>query len=81
MAEPSSGIPEGTAADATAPVESEMRESGSLELEASISALAEELERAATLPVEALRARTVLLEGMLGRKQDVGGSRKKASNR
>uniref|UniRef100_A0A3Q2YEY1 Spectrin beta chain n=1 Tax=Hippocampus comes TaxID=109280 RepID=A0A3Q2YEY1_HIPCM len=81
VAEPSSGIPEGTAADATVPVESEMRESGSLELEASISALADEPERAATLPIEALRAQTVLLEGILGRKQDVGGSRKKASSR
>ncbi|XP_051941422.1 spectrin beta chain, erythrocytic isoform X2 [Hippocampus zosterae] len=81
VAEPSSGIPEGTAADATVPVESEMRESGSLEFEASISALADEPERAATLPIEALRSQTVLLEGILGRKQDVGGSRKKASSR
>ncbi|XP_077395251.1 spectrin beta chain, erythrocytic isoform X2 [Festucalex cinctus] len=80
-AEPSSGIPGGTAIDATAPVESEMRESGSLEMAASISALADEPERAATLPVEALRVQTVLLEGMLGRKQDVGGAKKKVSNR
>uniref|UniRef100_A0A8C4EU35 Spectrin beta chain n=1 Tax=Dicentrarchus labrax TaxID=13489 RepID=A0A8C4EU35_DICLA len=67
--EPSSGLPEGTAGDSTVPIESEMKESGSLELEA------------ATMPLEPLRAQTVLQEGMLGRKHDVEGSGKKASNR
>ncbi|XP_037096955.1 spectrin beta chain, erythrocytic isoform X1 [Syngnathus acus] len=71
VAEPSSGIPEGTA-----PAESQMRESGSLELEASISAVGEETERAATLP-----AQTVLLKGVLGRKQGAGGSGRKVSSR
>uniref|UniRef100_A0A7N6BG58 Spectrin beta chain n=1 Tax=Anabas testudineus TaxID=64144 RepID=A0A7N6BG58_ANATE len=65
--EPSSGLLEGTAGDTTVPIESEMRESGSLE--------------AATMPVEPLRAQTVLQEGMLSRKHDVEGSGKKASNR
>ncbi|XP_010776925.1 spectrin beta chain, non-erythrocytic 1-like [Notothenia coriiceps] len=57
-----------------------MRESGSLELDPSVSA-AMEPERAATMPLETLRAQTVLQEGMLGRKHDVDGSGKKASNR
>uniref|UniRef100_A0A673CRG9 Spectrin beta chain n=1 Tax=Sphaeramia orbicularis TaxID=375764 RepID=A0A673CRG9_9TELE len=80
--EPSSGLPEGTAGDSTVPVVSEMRESGSLELEPSISvATTKEPERAATMPTEPPRAQTVLQEGMLGRKHDVEGSGKKASNR
>ncbi|XP_033967814.1 spectrin beta chain, erythrocytic [Pseudochaenichthys georgianus] len=78
--EPSSGQLEETAGDSTVPIESEMRESGSLELDPSVSA-AMEPERAATMPLETLRAQTVLQEGMLGRKHDVGGSGKKASNR
>ncbi|XP_061553245.1 spectrin beta chain, erythrocytic isoform X2 [Phycodurus eques] len=68
--EPSSGIPE-----AASPAGSEMKGSGSPGLEASISAAAAEE------PPEAPRAWTVLQEGMLGRKHDVGGSGKKASNR
>uniref|UniRef100_A0A673CRK1 Spectrin beta chain n=1 Tax=Sphaeramia orbicularis TaxID=375764 RepID=A0A673CRK1_9TELE len=57
-------------------------ESGSLELEPSISvATTKEPERAATMPTEPPRAQTVLQEGMLGRKHDVEGSGKKASNR
>lgn len=80
--EPSTGLLEGTAGDSTLPIESEMRESGSLELESSVSALMpKEPERAATMPTEPLRAQTVLQEGMLGRKHDVEGSGKKASNR
>nr|XP_061798089.1 spectrin beta chain, erythrocytic-like [Nerophis lumbriciformis] len=71
-AEPSSGFPEVTAT-------SERRDSGSLE--PSVSLAAEGQRRAVTLPGEAVRAQTVLLEGLLGRKQDVGGSGKKASNR
>lgn len=59
-----------------------MRESGSLELEPSVSvAVLKESERAATMPVEPLRAQTVVQEGTLGRKHDVDGSGKKASNR
>uniref|UniRef100_A0A8C4ETZ6 Spectrin beta chain n=1 Tax=Dicentrarchus labrax TaxID=13489 RepID=A0A8C4ETZ6_DICLA len=80
--EPSSGLPEGTAGDSTVPIESEMKESGSLELEPSVSVvMPKEPERAATMPLEPLRAQTVLQEGMLGRKHDVEGSGKKASNR
>uniref|UniRef100_A0A7N6AV87 Spectrin beta chain n=1 Tax=Anabas testudineus TaxID=64144 RepID=A0A7N6AV87_ANATE len=80
--EPSSGLLEGTAGDTTVPIESEMRESGSLELEPSVSLVTpKEPERAATMPVEPLRAQTVLQEGMLSRKHDVEGSGKKASNR
>lgn len=59
-----------------------MKESGSLELEPSISVVTpKEPERAATMPVEPLRAPTVLQEGTLARKHDVEGSGKKASNR
>ncbi|XP_062253593.1 spectrin beta chain, erythrocytic isoform X2 [Platichthys flesus] len=80
--EPSSLVLEETADDATVPMVSEMRESGSLELESSVSAvMPREAERAATMPVEPLRGQTVLQEGLLGRKQDVEGSGKKASNR
>ncbi|KAL3049568.1 hypothetical protein OYC64_008924 [Pagothenia borchgrevinki] len=78
--EPSSGQLEETAGDSTVPIESDMRESGSLELDPSVSA-AMEPERAATMPLETLRAQTVLQEGMLGRKHDVDGSGKRASNR
>uniref|UniRef100_A0A8D3DJ88 Spectrin beta chain n=1 Tax=Scophthalmus maximus TaxID=52904 RepID=A0A8D3DJ88_SCOMX len=80
--EPSSCPPEGTAGDSTAPVVSEMRESGSLELESSVSFVTpREPERAATMPAEPLRAQAVLQEGTLGRKHDVEGSGKKASSR
>lgn len=59
-----------------------MRESGSLELEPSVSAvMPKEPERAATMPMEPLRGQTVLQEGMLGRKHDLESSGKKASNR
>ncbi|KAM7403418.1 hypothetical protein PAMA_004056 [Pampus argenteus] len=78
----SSGQLEGTAGDSTVLIVSEMRESGSLELESSISGVTpKEPERAATMPLEPLRAQTVLQEGMLGRKHDMEGSGKKASNR
>uniref|UniRef100_A0AAQ6ALL5 Spectrin beta chain n=1 Tax=Amphiprion ocellaris TaxID=80972 RepID=A0AAQ6ALL5_AMPOC len=80
--EPSSGLLEGTAGDSTVPIVSEIRESASLELEPSLSSVTpKEPERAATMPMEPLRAQTVLQEGMLGRKHDVEGSGKKASNR
>lgn len=63
------------------PLES-MRESQSLELEPSVSmATPAEAERAATMPAEAARAQLVLQEGLLGRKHDVEGSGKRASNR
>lgn len=80
---PSTSQLEGTAGDSTVPIESEMKESGSLELlDPSVSAASlKEPERAATLPTELLKAPAVLLEGMLGRKHDVEGSGKKASNR
>uniref|UniRef100_A0A672J569 Spectrin beta chain n=1 Tax=Salarias fasciatus TaxID=181472 RepID=A0A672J569_SALFA len=81
-AEPSSGLPEAAAGESTAPAVSEMRESASLDLEPSVSAvIPREPERAATMPLEPLRAQAVLQEGMLGRKLDVEGSGKKASNR
>lgn len=79
--EPSTGPLEGTAGDSTVPIESEMRESGSLELPSVSALMPKEPERAATMPTEPLRAQTVLQEGMLGRKHDVEGSGKKASNR
>ncbi|XP_054653191.1 spectrin beta chain, erythrocytic isoform X2 [Dunckerocampus dactyliophorus] len=63
--------------DATAPVESKMKESGSLELEASVP----EAHRAATMPGETTQGQAILQEGMLGRKHDLVGSGKKASNR
>lgn len=77
---------EGSAADSTLPIQSEMRESGSLELESALESTAppppsKEAEKAATMPVEPLRTQAVLLEGMLGRKHDLEGSGKKASNR
>uniref|UniRef100_A0A8C9ZMQ2 Spectrin beta chain n=1 Tax=Sander lucioperca TaxID=283035 RepID=A0A8C9ZMQ2_SANLU len=60
----------------------QMRESGSLELEPSVSVESpKEPERAATMPMEIVRAQTVLQEGMLGRKHDLESSGKKASNR
>ncbi|XP_069392305.1 spectrin beta chain, erythrocytic isoform X2 [Paralichthys olivaceus] len=80
--EPSSHALEETAGDTTVPMVSEMRESGSLELESSVSEVMQrEPERAATMPVEPLRGQATLQEGMLGRKHDVEGSGKKASNR
>ncbi|KAM9842482.1 spectrin beta chain, erythrocytic [Aulostomus maculatus] len=80
--EPTSGLLEGAAGDSTVPIESEMKESGSLELEPSISLVTpKEPEKAATMPVEASRAQPVLHEGVLGRKHDMEGSGKKASNR
>lgn len=79
---PSTGTLEGTAGDSTVPIESEMKESGSLELAPSISvSIPKEPERAATMPMDPPRAQTVLQEGLLGRKHDVEGSGKKASNR
>lgn len=81
---PSTGLQEGSVADATLPIQSEMRESGSLELESALDSTAplpKEAEKAATMPVEPLRTQTVLQEGMLGRKHDLEGSGKKASNR
>ncbi|XP_071771752.2 spectrin beta chain, erythrocytic [Centroberyx gerrardi] len=86
--EPSSAVLEGTAGDSTVPMVSEMRESASLELDPSVSApipilspSPREPERAATMPTEPLRAQAVLQEGVLGRKHDMDGSGKKASNR
>uniref|UniRef100_A0A669DLR4 Spectrin beta chain n=1 Tax=Oreochromis niloticus TaxID=8128 RepID=A0A669DLR4_ORENI len=80
--EPSSGLQEGTAGDSTVPIESEMRESASLELEPSVSVVTpKEPEKAATMPSDPLRGQPVLQEGMLSRKHDVEGSGKKASNR
>ncbi|KAM3871043.1 spectrin beta chain, erythrocytic [Diretmus argenteus] len=80
--EPTSVLLEETAGDSTAPMVSEMRESISLELESSVSAPApREPERAATMPTEPLRAQAVLQKGTLGRKHDMEGSGKKASNR
>ncbi|TNM95775.1 hypothetical protein fugu_016858 [Takifugu bimaculatus] len=79
--EPGTDAADATAAESTLPIES-MKESGSLELEPSVSlALPAEPEKAATMPVEASRAQTVLQEGPLGRKHDVEGSGKKSSNR
>lgn len=75
--EPSSGRQE-----STVPIVSEMRESASLELDPSVSGAAPtEPERAATMPTEPRRTQPVLQEGMLGRKHDMEGSGKKASNR
>ncbi|XP_061896936.1 spectrin beta chain, erythrocytic isoform X1 [Entelurus aequoreus] len=75
LPEAGSGLPEAEeTGDATMAVESEMRESGSLELEAAPA----EAERVATLPLE---TQAVLMEGMLGRKQDVEDSGRKSSNR
>lgn len=83
---PGTGLLEGSIADSTLPIQSEMRESGSLELESALDSTAplpipQEAEKAATMPVEPLRSQTVLQEGMLGRKHDLEGSGKKASNR
>lgn len=59
-----------------------MKESESLELEPPVSvAIPAEAARAATMPVEVVRAQAVLQEGLLGRKHDVEGSGKKSSNR
>ncbi|XP_071381499.1 LOW QUALITY PROTEIN: spectrin beta chain, erythrocytic [Centroberyx affinis] len=83
--EPSSAVLEGTAGDSTVAMVSEMRESASLELDPSVSVdpdpIPREPERAATMPTEPLRAQAVLQEGVLGRKHDMDGSGKKASNR
>ncbi|KAK5857703.1 hypothetical protein PBY51_010930 [Eleginops maclovinus] len=80
--EPSSGLLEETAGDSTVAIVSEMRESGSLELDPSVSAVSTpKPKRAATMPLESLRAQTVLQQGMLGRKHDVDDSGKKTSNR
>uniref|UniRef100_A0A7N8YPP1 Spectrin beta chain n=1 Tax=Mastacembelus armatus TaxID=205130 RepID=A0A7N8YPP1_9TELE len=82
VAEPSSVPLEGAAGDSTLPIVSEMRESGSLEPEPSVLVVTpKEPERAATMSLEPLRAQTVLQEGVLGRKHDMEGSGKKASNR
>lgn len=83
---PSTALLEGSVADSTLPIQSEMRESGSLELESALDSTAtlpipKEAEKSATMPVEPLRTQTVLQEGMLGRKHDLEGSGKKASNR
>uniref|UniRef100_A0A8C6TQY4 PH domain-containing protein n=1 Tax=Neogobius melanostomus TaxID=47308 RepID=A0A8C6TQY4_9GOBI len=81
---PSTSQLEGTAGDTTVPIESEMKESRSLELDPSVSVPSlKEPERAFTLPLESLQspAQAVLLEGLLGRKLDVEGTGKKASNR
>lgn len=84
---PSTGLlDQFSVADSTLPIQSEMRESGSLELESALESTAplpipKEAEKSATMPVEPLRTQTVLQEGMLGRKHDVEGSGKKASNR
>ncbi|XP_028994013.1 spectrin beta chain, erythrocytic isoform X2 [Betta splendens] len=83
-AEPSSGQQEGAAGDSTAPIVSEVRESGSLELdpEPSVSmGTQQEPERAATVALEPVGAQAVLQEGTLSRKHDVEGSGKRASNR
>lgn len=70
------------AGDSTVPLESEMRESASLELEPSVSVVTpKEPEKAATMPSDPLRGQPVLQEGILSRKHDVEGSGKKASNR
>ncbi|XP_034050754.1 spectrin beta chain, erythrocytic isoform X1 [Thalassophryne amazonica] len=81
--EPSSVLPEGTAGDSTVPILSEMRESASLELEPSVVSVvtSEEPQRASTMPAGPQRAHAVLQEGVLGRKHDLEGSGKKASNR
>lgn len=79
--QPGTDAADATAAESTLPIQS-MKESGSLELEPSVSLpLPGEPEKAATMPVEASRAQTVLQEGPLGRKHDVEGSGKKSSNR
>lgn len=53
-----------------------------MELEPSVSVvIPKEPEKASTMPTEPLRAHTVLQEGTLGRKHDMEGSGKKASNR
>ncbi|XP_072221502.1 spectrin beta chain, erythrocytic isoform X2 [Leuresthes tenuis] len=80
--EPSSGQWEGTPDDSMVQIASEMRERASPELEPSVSVVPpKEPERAATMPTEPRRTQEVLLEGTLGRKHDVEGSGKKASNR
>ncbi|CAL8298832.1 unnamed protein product [Arctogadus glacialis] len=74
-ADPSSGVP-----DSTVLLLSEsLRESGSMELDPPLSAAWE--PRAATMPSEGPRAPALLQEGTLGRKHDLEGPGKKASNR
>uniref|UniRef100_H3DPL3 Spectrin beta chain n=1 Tax=Tetraodon nigroviridis TaxID=99883 RepID=H3DPL3_TETNG len=72
------------AAESTLPIWP-MKESESLEPEPepepSVSTAEAEAEREATVPVEPAGAQAVLQEGPLGRKQDMDGSGKKASNR
>ncbi|XP_056445790.1 spectrin beta chain, erythrocytic [Gadus chalcogrammus] len=78
-ADPSSGVP-----DSTVLLLSEsLRESGSMELDPSISAAGPSAwePRAATMPSEGPRAPALLQEGTLGRKHDLEGPGKKASNR
>ncbi|KAJ3613539.1 hypothetical protein NHX12_019786, partial [Muraenolepis orangiensis] len=72
-AEPSSAAPVAS--------ESVMAESGSMELDRSVSTTLPSEPRAATMPTEGPRAPATLLEGPLGRKHDVEGPGKKASNR
>ncbi|XP_052001411.1 spectrin beta chain, erythrocytic-like isoform X2 [Xyrauchen texanus] len=80
--EPSSGRGDGTAGDSTVPLVSEIQESGSLELDPSTSIqVTRETEKAVTLPTESSQAQPVLLEGTLGRKHEMEGPNKKASNR
>ncbi|XP_030641796.1 spectrin beta chain, erythrocytic [Chanos chanos] len=80
--EPSSGRGDGTAGDSTVPLFSEIRESGSLDLEPSTSTeVPKEQERAATLPTEPPRTQAVILEGTLARKHEMEGPNKKAANR
>nr|XP_057911997.1 spectrin beta chain, erythrocytic isoform X2 [Doryrhamphus excisus] len=69
-----SAVPEVVTGDNT-----EMKESGSLELEAAVPAT--EPRGAATMPAGMPVGQAVLQEGTLGRKHDVAGSGKKASNR
>ncbi|XP_051502717.1 spectrin beta chain, non-erythrocytic 1-like isoform X2 [Myxocyprinus asiaticus] len=80
--EPSSGRGDGTAGDSTVPLASEMQESGSLDLDPSVSIqVSRETEKATTLPTESSQAKPVLLEGTLARKHEMEGPNKKASNR
>lgn len=75
---------EGTAAESTAPIESEMKQSGSLDLDASVSAaLPRDSERSATLPagIPGAQAAQGLAEGTLSCKHNVESSGKKATNR
>ncbi|KAJ7990853.1 hypothetical protein DPEC_G00291220 [Dallia pectoralis] len=87
--EPSSGQLEEAAGDSTVPMVSEMQDAGLHEagsqdlLGVSVSGhTPREAElRATTLPAETLSAKSVLQQGMLGRKHDLEAAGKKASNR